>query len=723
MSNNSYITNAALPLNQNFRLLKQLALEYVQQHSDREWTNLNPSDPGITILDQVCYALTELGYCTSFPIEDILADEEGNIAMEDRFYQPGEILTTAPVTINDYRRYLIDGVEGVTNAVIIPTRNSYQVYLQIASSLIHDATNICKAAFYYLNKSRNLGELFTMPEPLQTVSYPLPATRIDIDNSENVYNILKALHDAICNFIFPVVTQSAFPVDENYNGPLLLHGPIPNQALGNKRDTLSATDIVLMAENIPGILKVSTGGNHPFYANDDQLIMVDLPASVNKQLQVWCNGHQLNIAVARLQQVLNSTAAYTADVIQKPILPTGQYRDIANYYPIQNTFPDIFAVGPNAVNANASPFQVAQSRQLKGYLTLFDQVLANQFAQLAGVGKLFSFSNTDTGLWSGEKPSIEKVWPAGYLSFSPTYFFQPLYNVPHIRPLLKGNEIFNFSEVEQDAKEQAHKSWLAYQADPYNPYIRGLLDAVEDNADNLERRNNILDHLLARHGESPLAIDTCAEAYTFTGNRLQGLIIIKSNYLQNLGLLSYNRQRAYNYLGATKLDATLQDPPAPTATKEEKLYPRHFIQYSALELKLSLLFALHERCLQFIAAHNNEPEAQIAWWLCHQRRGMILVEEALLPGICSGNGIWLFLPDFLFPVDQRYKDRLHYFLQQELPTHVPFEYYFLDSDTMSLLIPAYCDWHNSLIYQEKDPDPETAQPLLNLLTKIRSTNG
>src|SRR5207253_1994323 len=117
-------TNAALPPDQNFRLLKQQGLDYVQQHCDNEWTNLNPSDPGITILDQVCYALTELGYCNSFPIEDILASHDGAIEMRNRFYKPGEILTTAPVTINDYRRYLIDGVDGVTNAVILPTTDA-----------------------------------------------------------------------------------------------------------------------------------------------------------------------------------------------------------------------------------------------------------------------------------------------------------------------------------------------------------------------------------------------------------------------------------------------------------------------------------------------------------------------------------------------------------------------------------------------------------------------
>ena len=797
MNSTPYITNAPLPLDQSFRLLKQQGLDYVQQHCDNEWTNLNPSDPGVTILDQVCYALTELGYCNSFPIEDILASHDGTIEIRNWFYTPGEILTTAPVTVNDYRRYLVDGVDGVTNAVILPdtdavTRCSlYRVYLQLAAALANNEEAIadtCKAAFYYLNKSRNTGELFAMPEPLQPVTYILSSVKVEITDSEKVYELLKALNDAVCNYIFPVVIQSNYSftasdnINESYNGPLLQHGTIFNEELGQKRNVLYATDLVLLAENIPGIVKVTIEG--PGFtpappdgavSGNDQLIVIDLPGSVNNGLQVWCNGKLLHLSAIKLQQVLNSSAKkmaaayFEVNAVKEPPLPKGRFRDIASYYSIQNTFPDIFAVGANSVLAHASAFQVAQSRQLKGYLTLFDQVLANQFAQLAGVGSLFSFNNTATAnrdgdgeylLPDGERVPLEKAWPAGYQSFSPTYFFQPLYHVPHIRPLLKGNETFNFSDVEQEAKEQAHKSWLAYQSDPYNAYIRGLMDCMEDKGDNLERRNNILDHLLARHGESPLIIDTCAEAYAYTGNRLQGLIIIKSLYLQNLGLLSYNRQKAYNYIGANKLDAALSNVPVKVeeemvfgnssdfifntkaANREEKLVPQHFIQYSALELKLNLWFALRVRYEQFIVTHYSEParelEVQIAYWLIRQRRGSILIEEGLLlhsaaiskqeQSLFPGNSVWIFLPDFLFPVDPAFKDRLYFFLQQELPVQLPFQCHFVSSDMMAILIPAFCEWHNSLVYKDDDPVSPAditmyATRLIEILTQINARNA
>jgi len=67
MSNsNHYIIDTPLPLNRDFNGLKNEGLAFIQEHIGHEWTNLNPSDPGITILEQLCYALTELGYCNDF---------------------------------------------------------------------------------------------------------------------------------------------------------------------------------------------------------------------------------------------------------------------------------------------------------------------------------------------------------------------------------------------------------------------------------------------------------------------------------------------------------------------------------------------------------------------------------------------------------------------------------------------------------------------------------
>ena len=120
MSTITHIIDDKLPISQDFKMLKDEGLAFIQKYIGNQWTNFNPSDPGVTILDQVCYALTELGYCNDFPVEDILTLPNGQLQLNNQFYLPQNILTTSPVTAQDYIKYIVDGVTGVKNAVIIP---------------------------------------------------------------------------------------------------------------------------------------------------------------------------------------------------------------------------------------------------------------------------------------------------------------------------------------------------------------------------------------------------------------------------------------------------------------------------------------------------------------------------------------------------------------------------------------------------------------------------
>jgi hypothetical protein len=88
----------------NFEKLRDEALAYVQKYSGAEWTDFNLHDPGITILEAICFALTDLSFRTGFTITDILSDAKGNVDYEDQsFHLAPKILNTHPVSINDYR--------------------------------------------------------------------------------------------------------------------------------------------------------------------------------------------------------------------------------------------------------------------------------------------------------------------------------------------------------------------------------------------------------------------------------------------------------------------------------------------------------------------------------------------------------------------------------------------------------------------------------------------
>lgn len=90
----------------DYELLRTEAISYIQRIGGKIWTDYNSHDPGITILEVLCYAITDLGYRSNFPIQDLLADESGSL--KNQFFPASKILPSTPVTINDYRKFLMD---------------------------------------------------------------------------------------------------------------------------------------------------------------------------------------------------------------------------------------------------------------------------------------------------------------------------------------------------------------------------------------------------------------------------------------------------------------------------------------------------------------------------------------------------------------------------------------------------------------------------------------
>src|SRR5690349_2907516 len=93
----------------DYARLRAEGLALLERLATSQWTDFNSHDPGITILEQLCYAITDLGYRTAFPIAELVAG--GDLGLP-----PAEtILTTDPVTLDDVRRLALD-VDGIRNA-------------------------------------------------------------------------------------------------------------------------------------------------------------------------------------------------------------------------------------------------------------------------------------------------------------------------------------------------------------------------------------------------------------------------------------------------------------------------------------------------------------------------------------------------------------------------------------------------------------------------------
>ncbi len=89
----------------NFQTLRDQGMDLIRALSGRVWTDHNLHDPGITTLEVLCYALTDLGYRTrqvSDLFESTGMPEDGFI--RDYFFEREELLPAAPLTAADFER-------------------------------------------------------------------------------------------------------------------------------------------------------------------------------------------------------------------------------------------------------------------------------------------------------------------------------------------------------------------------------------------------------------------------------------------------------------------------------------------------------------------------------------------------------------------------------------------------------------------------------------------
>lgn len=201
-------------------------------------------------------------------------------------------------------------------------------------------------------------------------------------------------------------------------------------------------------------------------------------------------------------------------------VPTGTLRDdLAEYTSIQEEFPRTYHVGREGISRSETPLHQAQAKQLKGYLMFFDQILANYLQQLNQVRELLALDG-------------DLSQPACY---------QPLYDVPNVQSL--------FQALSPGG------DWDAFTGDPDNGYIAALKALTEGGGITQSmRKNQILDHLLARFGEQfndyvleLFRIERPIDDTTDDSNEAGDWLEDKQRLLQNLPLLGGKRGSAFNY--------------------------------------------------------------------------------------------------------------------------------------------------------------------------------
>ncbi|NJO00785.1 MAG: hypothetical protein HC880_03030 [Bacteroidia bacterium] len=253
----------------DYHYLREQSIRHIQELTGAFWTDYNEHDPGVTMLEQLCYALTDLAYRTDFPIEDHLYQDQHH---HPTFHKAPEILPSQPLTIQDYRKLFIDQLPALKNVWMTATgaqENSlsglYNLYLDLDEESLAPGKireTIKKITEIYC-AHRNLGEdleEIVVLKPLPVAVY----ADIEIENIEEIENILAKIFFQINNYLNPEIRfytltdllRQNYSIEQIFEGPRLQHGFIRKEDLSPKLNKIVISEIIRIMMDVEEVVSV-----------------------------------------------------------------------------------------------------------------------------------------------------------------------------------------------------------------------------------------------------------------------------------------------------------------------------------------------------------------------------------------------------------------------------------------------------------------------------------
>ena len=350
---------------------------------------------------------------------------------------------------------------------------------------------------------RNIGEDFLNFKSVRTQEIALRASvelSIDADAQQTLIDILSAIDlfiDPVIRFRgLPELLTEGLAIEAIFNGPLLSAGFLQTLSQTDQKFLYASDLLRLMLQNEAGqrnnsVIAVENFSMNSYVRNrlttlnalnsltllTDQQFQPRLSV-LKSEITFFRNGAEVSYDSRQVLQGVKEKRqqAFAASTIPTPLPDnnTDSFSDwtpetVADYQSIQYDLPLTYGLRAGTPDS-APPARKAQEKQLRGYVLLFEQILANHFSQLANTSAFFSFDTESAD----------------------TYFYQPLYGTPQIGQLLR-----SFSPS---------GDWDAFTADPNNAYVQRLQTSAESPLAKLQRKHRVLDHLLGRFGEELLEL-------------------------------------------------------------------------------------------------------------------------------------------------------------------------------------------------------------------------
>lgn len=549
--------------------LRAAGLERIRQLSGNIWSDHNATDPGITMLEAVSFSVLDLGYRTTFDIRDLLTEpNKSNPSYEYSFHEPYSILPSAPLTINDYRKLILENIEGIKNVwlkdtkkkIIVPesivkayniertieVKGFYDVFIDVNS--VDNAEKIVNEVSNLLHKNRNICEDFNTIDENKILKH-LPVgieADIEVNPDENYSLILEQISEALSTYISPDLRlytledmlSKGKSVADIFTGPFPKNGYVDIEEMEDfdSVKTLYVSDVIKLIMQIKGVVSVRSmrfvvGGddwkkvhidkdNYQITINESDKYVFRFDEIKDKpnlnKINFLLNNYRFNVKITKGETSKTEDKVKDSDYKLKE----SQYRfekdnatnrDLDRYYTVQNDFPSVYLVGTENIARSETDLRKAQRLQMKGYLTFFDQLLADFLTRLNSAKKILSWDTVD---------KLED-WETRQKSY--------------LQRILTDYDIDDFHSI---VDEKGY-------ADYFNN------SKVFNINSELDNQNRALNHLLARFGESFVNF-SILQYIANNGDTIDDeskfrLIKNKSMMLKMLPTLGYRRTMAIDY--------------------------------------------------------------------------------------------------------------------------------------------------------------------------------
>ncbi|GAB2610129.1 hypothetical protein [Belliella aquatica] len=529
-----------------YDLLFEEGLKHAQKFSGKIWTDYNYHDPGVTFLEYLCYALTDLGYRTDFPIADLFlfGKDDFNNVKENLLFGPAEVFNSSPSTINDYRKLIIDRIKLVANAWVIPIKDHrmglkglFEIFIECSEDLTDLELQYLKNEVTDLfHQNRLIGHDLEQVWILKKVYLSIEA-EISIESDALGELVMAKIYTALDSYINPQVElhdpiklwkEAGYGAEQVLNGPLPMFGFIFDHELTPKIEAIYISRIKELILEVEGVKEINQlvllKNGIPVFDNfvrfsKDEFPKIqyldELTDTFQSFIHLLKNNVKYDIDPIITKQLITSEGVsvnqyYHQELRYEEKLPEGRFslEELRKHYPIHNELPELYGVGKFGVSKNSGKVLQSSTYQVSAYLYFFEQMMASYLAQLSGLRFLFSTRD-----------------------LKESYYNQIPLEIPLIQNILPDTSDF----------------------------LNVLHQCSQISDDFVERRNRLLDHLLARFGEKidETSLKKIYKSATLDGQEHFNLPIIqtKMSYLNEIIEIGRNKSKAFDLKGEQVWDA------------------------------------------------------------------------------------------------------------------------------------------------------------------------